>query len=158
MDDFAWYWTDFSLLNKNLTFGGIFQMLPHSMYIVGYTFMNGMPVMAKSNALFHVGVLGRLRQLALLAFAENLHIDRMNNVLFSPSGNGKDVFLEHSKSATLMNFNILRACDQLLTLTIVYLIATLLLPLPSCICATHVAALRLLRNGFLGYLLNMESR
>ncbi|KAL7698225.1 phosphatidylethanolaminen-methyltransferase-lik e protein [Lotmaria passim] len=132
-------------------------MLPHSTYIVGYTFMNGVPVMAKSNALFYVGVFGRLRQLAFRAF-ENLHIDRINNVLFSPPGNGKDVFLEHSKSATLMNFNILRASDQLLTLTIVYLIATLLRPLPSCICATHVAALRLLRNGFLGYLLKMESR
>lgn len=167
--DFAWYWGDFFfLLDKNLTFDGIFQMFPHPMYTVGYAFMYGVPVMMKSYTLFYMSVFGHLCQLAFLAFVENPHIDRTYNILASPTpeeqqrnavlyGNGQDSYLEHNELVVLMHFNIFRASDLLLALTIIYLLATLLLPLPPWVYAAHVVAWRLFHNGFLGYLLKMES-
>ncbi|AYU81532.1 Phospholipid methyltransferase family protein [Leishmania donovani] len=167
--DFAWYWGDFFfLLDKNLTFDGIFQMFPHPMYTVGYAFMYGVPVMAKSYTLFYMSVFGHLCQLAFLAFVENPHIDRTYNVLSSPTpeeqqrhavlyGNGSEAYLEHNELVVLMHFDIFRASDLLLALTIIYLLATLLLPLPAWVYAAHVMAWRLFHNGFLGYLLKRES-
>ncbi|KAG5497172.1 hypothetical protein GH5_01712 [Leishmania sp. Ghana 2012 LV757] len=167
--DFAWYWGDFFfLLDKNLTFDGIFQMFPHPMYTVGYTFMYGVPVMTKSYTLFYMSVFGHLCQLAFLAFVENPHIDRTYNVLSSPTpeeqqrnavlyGNGSEAYLEQNELVVLMHFNIFRASDLLLALTIIYLLATLLLPIPAWVYATHVIAWRLFHNGFLGYLLKRES-
>ncbi|CAG9579499.1 phosphatidylethanolaminen-methyltransferase-lik e protein [Leishmania major strain Friedlin] len=167
--DFAWYWGDFFfLLDKNLTFDGIFQMFPHPMYTVGYAFMYGVPVMAKSYTLFYMSVFGHLCQLAFLAFVENPHIDRTYNVLSSPTpeeqqrhavlyGKGSEAYLEHNELVVLMHFDIFRASDLLLALTIIYLLATLLLPLPAWVYAVHVMAWRLFHNGFLGYLLKRES-
>ncbi|CAM42776.2 phosphatidylethanolaminen-methyltransferase-lik e protein [Leishmania braziliensis MHOM/BR/75/M2904] len=167
--DFAWYWGDFFfLLDKNLTFDGIFQMFPHPMYTVGYAFMYGVPFMTKSYTLFYMSVVGHLCQLAFLVFVENPHIDRTYNVLSSPTleeqernavlyGNGGEAYLEHNELVVLMNFNIFRASDLLLALTIIYLLATLLLPLPAWIYVAHVIAWRLFHNGFLGYLLKRES-
>ncbi|KPA74611.1 phosphatidylethanolaminen-methyltransferase-lik e protein [Leptomonas pyrrhocoris] len=168
--DFAWYWGDFFfLLDKNLTFDGIFQMFPHPMYTVGYAFMYGVPVMTKSYTLFYMSVFGHLCQLAFLAFVENPHIDRTYNVLSSPTpeeqqrnavlyGNGKDAYLEHNELVVFLHFKVFRASDLLLALTVIYLLATLLLPLPPWLYAAHVVAWRLFHNGFLGYLLKMESQ
>ncbi|KAG5471536.1 hypothetical protein LSCM1_01630 [Leishmania martiniquensis] len=167
--DFAWYWGDFFfLLDKNLTFDGIFQMFPHPMYTVGYAFMYGVPVMTKSYTLFYMSVFGHLCQLAFLVFVENPHIDRTYNVLSSPTaeeqqrnevlyGNGREAYLEHNELVVLMHFDIFRASDLLLALTIIYLLATLLLPLPAWVYALHVIAWRVFHNGFLGYLLRRES-
>ncbi|KAK7198755.1 phosphatidylethanolaminen-methyltransferase-lik e protein [Novymonas esmeraldas] len=168
--DFAWYWGDFFfLLDKNLTFDGIFQMFPHPMYTVGYAFMYGVPVMTKSYTLFYMSVFGHLCQLAFLAFVENPHIDRTYNELSSPTleerqrdavlyGNGGDAYLERNELVVLMNFDIFRASDLLLALTMTYLLATLLLPLPAWLYAAHVIAWRLFHNGVLGYVLRMESK
>lgn len=168
--DFAWYWGDFFfLLDKSLTFDGIFQMFPHPMYTVGYAFMYGVPVMTKSYTLFYMSVFGHLCQLAFLAFVENPHIDRTYNVLASPTpeeqqrnavlyGNGQDAYLEHNELVVLMHFNIFRASDLLLALTMIYLLGTLLLPVPAWLYVAHAIAWRLFHNGFLGYLLKMESR
>ncbi|KPI84331.1 phosphatidylethanolaminen-methyltransferase-lik e protein [Leptomonas seymouri] len=168
--DFAWYWGDFFfLLDKSLTFDGIFQMFPHPMYTVGYAFMYGVPVMTKSYTLFYMSLFGHLCQLAFLAFVENPHIDRTYNVLSAPTpeelqrnavlyGNGKDAYLEQNELVVFMHFDIFRASDLLLALTAVYLVATLLLPLPLWIYAAHAFAWRLFHNGFLGYILKMESQ
>ncbi|KAG5497755.1 hypothetical protein JKF63_04022 [Porcisia hertigi] len=167
--DFAWYWGDFFfLLDKSLTFDGIFQMFPHPMYTVGYAFMYGVPLMAKSYTLFYMSVLGHLSQLAFLVFVENPHIDRTYNVVSSPTpeeqrraavlyGDGSNAYLERNELVVLMHFNIFRASDLLLALTIIYLLATLVLPLPAWIYAVHVIFWRLFHNGFLGYLLKRES-
>lgn len=170
--DFAWYWGDFFfLLDKNLIFDGIFQMFPHPMYTVGYAFMYGMPIMTKSYTLFYMSVFGHLCQIAFLALVENPHIDRTYNQLaeLSPEeqvrqdalyGDGigeDDAYLEPNELVVVWNFNIFRASDLLLALAIVYQCVTLLLPIPAWISVLHCLLWRAFHNGFLGYLLHMES-
>lgn len=168
--DFAWYWGDFFfLLDKSLTFDGIFQMFPHPMYTVGYAFMYGVPVMTKSYTLFYMSVFGHLCQLAFLAFVETPHIDRTYNQMSEPTpeekerkavlyGNGKEGYLEPNELVVLLNFNIFRASDLLLALTIIYLVAALVFPLPGWLYLVHAVLWRVFHNGFLGYLLRRESR
>lgn len=171
--DFAWYWGDFFfLLDKNLTFDGIFQMFPHPMYTVGYTFMYGVPIMAKSYTLFYMSVLGHLCQLAFLAFVENPHIDRTYNQItqLSPEdqirqetlyGEGvgeEDAYLEPNELVVLWHFSCFRASDLLLAATLIYLSIALLLPTtPPWAAVVHCVSWRLFHNGFLGYLLHKES-
>lgn len=170
--DFAWYWGDFFfLLDKNLVFDGIFQMFPHPMYTVGYAFMYGVPIMAKSYTLFYVSVFGHLCQLGFLAFVENPHIDRTYNAMSEPTeeerqrnevlygaGENDKGYLVQDELVVLKNFNIFRASDLLLALVIGYLCMTLLFPIPTWAYVVNYVLWRAFHNGFLGYLLSMESR
>lgn len=170
--DFAWYWGDFFfLLDKNLVFDGIFQMFPHPMYTVGYAFMYGVPIMTKSYTLFYMSVFGHLCQIAFLALVENPHIDRTYNQItqLSPEdqarqdalyGDGigeEDAYLEPGELVVLWHFNVFRASDLLLALTLIYLCITLLLPIPRWATVLHCVLWRVFHNGFLGYLLHKES-
>lgn len=170
--DFAWYWGDFFfLLDKNLVFDGIFQMFPHPMYTVGYAFMYGVPLMAKSYTLFYMSVLGHLCQLAFLAFVENPHIDRTYNQITDLSeedqvrhdllygdGVSDNGYLEPNELVVLVNFDVFRASDLLLALVLIYLSATVFLQIPTWVSVAHCVLWRLFHNGFLGYLLRQQSR
>ncbi|EPY34588.1 phosphatidylethanolaminen-methyltransferase-lik E protein [Angomonas deanei] len=170
--DFAWYWGDFFfLLDKNLTFDGIFQMFPHPMYTVGYAFMYGVPIMAKSYSLFYVSVFGHLCQIAFLALVENPHIEKTynsaaepsddehhrNEVLYGNSEHGES-YLEPNELVVFMHFNTFRASDWLLLLVVAYMTVSLVFEVPAWVYVAHYVAWRAFHSVFLGYILTMESR
>ena len=65
-------WGDhFFLVDKNLTFDGIFQMFPHPMYTVGYAFYYGSSIISRSYTVFYVSFIAHMMQLAFLTFVEN---------------------------------------------------------------------------------------
>ncbi|EPY28190.1 phosphatidylethanolamine N-methyltransferase [Strigomonas culicis] len=168
--DFAWYWGDFFfLLDVNLTFDGIFQMFPHPMYTVGYAFMYGVPLMAKSYTLFYMSVFGHLCQLAFLAFVENPHIDRTYMQMVQPEeeelrrkevlyGNqDKEAYLDPDELVVFLHFNTFRASDLLLALVVLYQCATLLFPIPAWAYVFHCVLWRAFHSCFLGYILRRQS-
>lgn len=170
--DFAWYWGDFFfLLDKNLTFDGIFQMFPHPMYTVGYAFMYGVPLMAKSYTLFYMSVFGHMCQIAFLAFVENPHIDRTynqmvevpeeerarNEVLYGTSESNAIPYLEEDELVVLLHFNIFRASDLLLALVLVYMTAFSCIPIPPWVSVCHAVLWRLFHTVFVGTVLKRQS-
>lgn len=78
LGDYAWYWGDFFfLLDKNLVFDGIFQMFPHPMYSVGYSFYYGVSIMSRSHTVLVVSFCAHMLQLIFLVFVENPHIEKI---------------------------------------------------------------------------------
>jgi phosphatidylethanolamine N-methyltransferase len=74
---YAWYWGDFFFrIEQNLTFDGIFEMFPHPMYTVGYSFFYGFALISRSYTVLFVSLIAHVMQLCFLVFVENPHIER----------------------------------------------------------------------------------
>lgn len=129
--DYAWYWGDFffrQINNEELIFDGVFEMVPHPMYSVGYIGYYGFAIIAKSFTVLSVAIFGHVSQMIFLHYIENPHIDR----IYGPSKSEinwqkllklKDlkVFNNVKPLVGLYNFSILRSTDILnLTLSVTY--------------------------------------
>ncbi|ORC84460.1 phosphatidylethanolaminen-methyltransferase-lik e protein [Trypanosoma theileri] len=165
--DYAWYWGDFFfLLDKDLVFDGIFQMFPHPMYTVGYAFMYGVPLMAKSYTLFYLSIFGHLSQLLFLALVENPHIDRTYNVMRSRTNDDilrddilydeEEGFLHRNELILLRRFSPFRAKDFLLAILILYSLLLIIIPTPWWLHASQHIFWRLFLNAILGLVLHRE--
>lgn len=129
--DYAWYWGDFffrQINNEDLIFDGVFEMVPHPMYSVGYIGYYGFALMAKSYTVLTLACFGHFLQMVFLHFIENPHIDK----IYGPSANEVDIVkllklkdLKHFDNVKpligLYNFNYLRGSDLMnLILVITY--------------------------------------
>jgi phosphatidylethanolamine N-methyltransferase len=75
LGDYSWYWGDFFFLkNQNLTFDGIFELFPHPMYTVGYSFHYGYSLITQSYTVFFVCLITHLSQMIFLIVFEEPHI------------------------------------------------------------------------------------
>jgi hypothetical protein len=77
--DYAWYWGDFFffLVEGELVFDGVFELAPHPMYSLGYTWYYGVSLLCKSHTVFFVGLAAHLLQLAFLVIVEAPHMEKI---------------------------------------------------------------------------------
>ena len=63
------YWGDFFFLmtDQTLVFDGIFEMFPHPMYSVGYSFFYGSALLTRSYPVLYVSLAAHAAQLVFLA-------------------------------------------------------------------------------------------
>jgi len=130
LGDYAWYWGDFFFsLEKNLIFDGIFQMFPHPMYTVGYSFYYGCSLITRSYTVFYVSFLAHMLQLTFLTIVENPHIEKTYGAMTANEDPERDevlggYFEKRRELIMLFNFNAYRASDFFL---IVIVLKTILL-------------------------------
>lgn len=149
--DYAWYWGDFffrQINNEDLIFDGVFEMVPHPMYSVGYIGYYGFALIAKSYTVLVLACFGHFLQMVFLHFIENPHIDK----IYGPSANEVDILkliklkdLKHFDNSKpmigLWNFNILRGSDVVNFILI--LTYSILLPVLSFFCQYKAYSLQI---------------
>ncbi|CAI5756007.1 unnamed protein product [Candida verbasci] len=167
--DYAWYWGDFffrQINNEELIFDGVFEMVPHPMYSVGYIGYYGFALIAKSYTVLSIAIFGHFLQMIFLHYIENPHIDK----IYGPSKNEisliKILKLKDLKNFDnlkpligLYNFNIMRGSD----LINLILVGTYSLIIPFCTNSSKLIfgltmSTKLFESFFINILLVLQSK
>jgi phosphatidylethanolamine N-methyltransferase len=168
--DYAWYWGDFFfLLDQELTFDGIFDMFPHPMYTVGYTFMYGFALLSRSHTVFYWSVFGHVCQIIFLTLVENPHIDKTYKAAYTADeeaavsqleevlyGEGQGYF-EKKELVVLRNFQLLRGSDMLLVVCLIYAFAVWWMASSWIVTVAQYALWRTFLTCVLGWALREQS-
>lgn len=89
LGDFGWYWGDFFFtISGDLTFDGVFRLVPHPMYTAGYLAYYGASLIARSHVLFAASVAAHAAQIAFLVAVEEPHIQALYGSPASSDANG----------------------------------------------------------------------
>eukprot|EP00474_Spongospora_subterranea_P008421 CRZ08879.1 hypothetical protein [Spongospora subterranea] len=164
--DYSWYWGDnFFVLDQHLTFDGIFALVPHPMYTVGYALYYGLALISRSYTILIASLIAHMLQIGFLVFVENPHIDRTygkdeapmstsDTILYDPV---QGLFPSHSDMLLFLRFDVFRANDLALILLSVYMIAiTMMLPSTSA-CIAHALFWLILHWLGIGIILRRQS-
>eukprot|EP00126_Sphaerothecum_destruens_P005253 Sdes_comp18668_c0_seq1m8906 len=161
IQNFAWYWGDFFfLIEKDLVFDGVFQMAPHPMYSIGYSFFYGMSMITRSYIILYVSLAAHACQFLFLAFVENPHIYKTYGDPTKLVRDRKIHLLRDYFSIDLIvfkNFDFLRAVDMLLAVNIFYLLLTYFLDLNLSFYICQAVVWRMIHSFGLGLVLYLQS-
>jgi len=125
--EFHWYWGDFFFLrmgNVELSLTGVFGMLPHPMYTVGYAWTYGCAVLARSYTVFACAMTFHLSQLLFLMLVEVPHVER----LYSHESERDETMKTYSwprrvwELSGIPDFDVTSDVDVTLAMTIVFFI------------------------------------
>ncbi|KAI1436096.1 phosphatidylethanolamine N-methyltransferase [Xylaria sp. CBS 124048] len=163
--DYAWYWGDFFfVVDQKLTFDGVFEMAPHPMYSIGYTWYYGFSIMAGSHAVFFISILAHACQFAFLVLVENPHIEKTYN----PPAPRQQVEAEETSPQEihhllgLQNIDLFRNTDYSTCLLLAYLVtlalATPRTPFWQFLFFIHAIMWRLWYSVGLGSILHRQSK
>lgn len=105
LGDFAWFWGDFFFtIEVDLVFNGIFAIVPHPMYTIGYAGYYGAALLCRSYTLLFVSLIAHILQIAFLILIEEPHM----KIIYSPNLAGED----NSDSEKAPDNPALRLFDQ----------------------------------------------
>lgn len=175
--DFAWYWGDFFfLVDKNLTFDGVFEMAPHPMYSVGYAGFYGMAMICNSYTVLYASLLMHAAQFAFLYLVEEPHIQKTYGTSTSAyalltsdakareilyGGDARNAYFRRDL-IVFKNFDWYRASDVMLALSIFWTVAVAVpwpgVQIPDWFFVAMCLFWRLFHTVVLGYLLRRQSR
>lgn len=160
-------WGDFFfLLDKELIFDGIFQMFPHPMYTVGYSFYYGLSIITRSHTVLIVSFCAHMMQLLFLTFVENPHIEKTYGAMTSSEGNVdpqarkvlETYFDTKSELVAFNHIDIFRASDFFMIVIVIYMILLTALDVSPWVHVLHVIVWRLFHTAGLGCILQRQSK
>ena len=153
----AWHWADFFFRfdNVELTFDGIFELVPHAMYSVGYAWMYGLALLCWSWDVLALALASHITQMLFLVLVEQPHIEK----LYSSPKSIADVARWNSKHRAnvmvIKNFDVLRPGDWMTAFNCISIAAvTLLMPREAAVYFT--VAVRIFGTLFLGIFLRKQ--
>ena len=117
--EYAWYWGDFFFIrtqSARIT-DGIFELFPHPMYTVGYCWIYGCALLARSTTVLLLAMVMHISQLIFLWIVEYPHVDKLygsNDLQVPGAFKVANIFL-------FINFDIFRASDVNLFLTVFFM-------------------------------------
>lgn len=157
--DFSWYWADFFfLIKQELTFDGVFNMIPHPMYTLAYTWFYGVSLISGSYTVLYISFLGHFCQLCFLAFVEEPHIQKTYNTVtineteeeYKNKGYLSGFFM-------FFNLNIWEESNFFFIVINLYIIISGIISNNTFFHVFHVIAWRLFHTVFLGWILKSQS-
>lgn len=157
--DYAWYWGDFFfLLDKELIFDGIFQMFPHPMYTVGYSFYYGCSILTRSYTVLYVSFFAHMLQLTFLTIVENPHISKTYGTMTSQDEEREKILNIYFSKKRDNGFDPFRASDFFILLLTIYSVCLWFYIDSFYFHLIHLILWKIFHNLGLGLLLKYQSK
>lgn len=151
--DYAWCWGDFFFLkisSVDLVFDGVFEMVPHPMYSLGYAGFYGISLISNSSAVFFGSLFAHIAQFMFLYFVEEPHIQKIYS-------SGKQERKREKFDVVLFkNLDLFKPQDLFLVISFGWLIFSSLF-LPSWAILFQALLWRIFHSVVLGLVLQKQS-